>query len=92
MEVKTTTFIKNFVLKFVFMKLKHFCRALVRSVFKSMFSLFCPLVIFFFTLYRGQTKYDRVFRCSVVDSRSLFRPVHAGQGQGSNQPRLVQVG
>ena len=69
-------------------------RTLIRSTFKALFSLFCPLVIFFFSLSRGgQTKYDRLLRCAVIDARSLYRPVNTGQGQPTNhQPRLLQVG
>jgi hypothetical protein len=69
-------------------------RSFIRATFKATFSLFCPLVIFFFSLYHGQTKYDRVLHCAVVDSRCLYRPVHThptSQG-GNNQPRLLQVG
>ena len=65
-------------------------RAVFRSLFKAIFSLFCPLVIFFFALYRGQTKYDRIFRCAVVDTRTLYRPVHASRGQGITGPQRRQ--
>jgi uncharacterized RDD family membrane protein YckC len=67
-------------------------KALVRSVFKAVFSLFCPLVIFFFALRHGQTKYDKILRCAVVDARTLYRPVHSNRGQGSSGPQVVQMG
>lgn len=38
-------------------------------------SLFVPLIIFFFVLDKGRTKYDQLFQSAVVDISTLYRPV-----------------
>ena len=50
-------------------------RSLMRAIFKSVVSLFCPLIIFFLVLDRGRPQYDRAFRTTVVYHRYLFRPI-----------------
>ncbi len=50
-------------------------RALLRAMFKGTVSAFIPLIIFFFNLSHGRTRYDRLFGSIVVDISSLNRPV-----------------
>lgn len=52
-----------------------FINAVLRSVFKMVVSLFVPLIIFFFVLDKGRTKYDQLFQSAVVDISTLYRPV-----------------
>ncbi|XP_011407619.1 PREDICTED: protein FAM8A1-like [Amphimedon queenslandica] len=47
----------------------------LRAVFKSVVSLFCPLVIFFIVMDRGRPQYDRAFRTAVVHYKYLYRPI-----------------
>ncbi len=62
------------------------CSALIRALFKSIVSLICPLIVFFFVLNKGRTRYDELTQSAVVDIRSLYRPVYA------NRRPHVQVG
>ena len=52
-----------------------YCSAVLRSVFKMVVSLFVPLIIFFFVLDKGRTRYDQLFQSAVVDVSTLHRPV-----------------
>jgi hypothetical protein len=52
-------------------------RAFFRSLFKAAVSLFIPLVIFFFHMNSGRTKYDELFGSIVVDTYSLKRPIYS---------------
>lgn len=54
-------------------------RSLARAFFKASVSLVCPLIIFFISLNKGQTKYDQFIGSIVVDTRSLCREVVAGR-------------
>ena len=49
--------------------------AVLRSIFKMVVSLFVPLIIFFFVLDKGRTKYDQLFQSAVVDISTLYRPI-----------------
>ena len=51
-------------------------RALFRSTFKASVSLFIPMVVFFFHMTNGRTKYDEWFGSVVVDTYSLKRPIY----------------
>lgn len=59
-------------------------RAALRSLFKGTVSAFIPLVIFFFNITHGRTRYDKLFGSMVVDVSSLHRPLFVS-GQGVNQ-------
>ena len=52
-----------------------YCSAVLRSIFKMVVSLFVPLIIFFFVLDKGRTRYDQLFQSAVVDVSTLHRPV-----------------
>lgn len=68
-----------------------FLHALFRATFKSTVSLFCPLVVFFFSLDKGRTKYDELIQSTVVDVHTLYKPVYAEPIRGQPRP-LVQAG
>lgn len=61
-----------------------FYRAALRSLFKATVSAFIPLVIFFFNIQHGRTRYDKLFNCIIVDVASLHRPLFVN-GPGLNQ-------
>ena len=60
----------------------HF-RAVLRSLFKGTVSAFIPLVIFFFNIPHGRTRYDKLFMSIVVDVSTLNRPLFVSN-QGLN--------
>lgn len=62
-----------------------FSQALVRALFKCVVNMFCPLIIFFIVLDKGRTQYDRVFKCAVVNSNYLYRPVYLSRTQNNQQ-------
>ena len=58
-------------------------RAMLRSLFKGTVSVFIPLIVFFFNIPHGRTRYDKLFSSIVVDISTLNRPLFIG-GPGLN--------